>query len=256
MSRLGCLGKLSLLLIVSLLLSPLYLLILLVSFRWRTRIGPALLRYYAKIVLAILRVRIAEVGGENIALAPGTQKLVVANHVSSLDIFVLSSLFGSTFVSKDEVRYYPIIGWIAALMGTIFLDRDSPRARYSLIRTIAKHCTDRIVVVFPQGTTSRIGDRLPFFRGIFKVIELNPDIVILPVTLRYREEANIAWHKPQSLVSNILAVCAQARVHVSVVHHRPIGIDDYRGKTAADVCTIVEQMVLSDLVAESAPTRP
>lgn len=239
-----CLGKLGLLLVASLLLSPVFLLSLLMFFPWRIRLGPALLRYYAKIVLWIFRVHIEE-EGEKTVLDRAKQKLVVANHVSSLDIFILSSIFKSAFVSKIDVKFYPIIGWIAALMGTIFLDRDSPRARYSLIRTLAKPRTDRIVVVFPQGTTSRIGERLPFFRGIFKVIELNPGIVILPVTLSYREEAEIVWQKPQSLVGNFLKACAQKRIHVRVIHHRPIGIDDYEGKTSADVCKLVERMVLS-----------
>lgn len=241
-----CFGKLGLLLVASLLLSPIFLLLLLVFFPWRIRVGPALLQYYAKIVLAIFRVHIEEIGKERHVSERENQKLVVANHVSSLDIFVLSSIFRSTFVSKIDVRYYPIVGWIAALMGTIFLDRDSPRARYALIKTIAKPRTDRIMVVFPQGTTSRIGERLPFFRGIFKVIELNPKIAILPVTLRYREEAEIVWQKPQSLVGNFLKVCAQKGIHVRVIHHRPIGIDDYEGKNSADVCKMVERMVLSD----------
>jgi 1-acyl-sn-glycerol-3-phosphate acyltransferase len=122
--------------------------------------------------------------------------LIISNHASFLDIFVLSALFGSVFVSKAEIKYYPVIGQIAWLMGVIFLNRDSSHERLRVIKTIMNTCSTRILVVFPQGTTSRLTERLSFNRGIFKVIELNPDISLLPITLHYKEDAEIAWNKP------------------------------------------------------------
>jgi hypothetical protein len=88
---------------------------------------------------------------------------------------------------------------------------------------------------------------LPFKRGIFKVIELNPGISIMPVTLRYREDAEIAWHKPQSLGENVMKVSAQDRIHVTVTVHRPFCINDYQGKSSAEVCSMVERIVLEPL---------
>jgi 1-acyl-sn-glycerol-3-phosphate acyltransferase len=116
-----------------------------------------------------------------------------------------------------------------------------------LIKTIASKCSDRILVVFPQGTTSRITEKLPFKRGIFKVIELNHGIAILPVTLRYREDAEIAWHKPQSLGENVMKVSALDRIHITVTVHNPVCIDDCQGKTSAEVCRMVEQIVVAPL---------
>jgi 1-acyl-sn-glycerol-3-phosphate acyltransferase len=151
------------------------------------------------------------------------------------------------FVSKAEVKYYPVIGQIAYLMGSVFLNRNSSKERLKLIKTIANACSDRILVVFPQGTTSGVSEQLPFTRGIFKVIELNPEISILPVTLHYREDAEIAWHKPQSFRENAMRVSAQDRIHVKVIVHDPVSIDDYREKTSAEVCRMVEQIVLEPL---------
>jgi 1-acyl-sn-glycerol-3-phosphate acyltransferase len=176
--------------------------------------------------------------------------LIIANHASFLDIFVLSASFGSVFVSKEEVKYYPIFGQIAWLMGVIFFNRTASQERMRVLNTISSTCSDRLVVVFPQGTTGRIADRLPFNRGIFKVTELNPDISLLPVTLHYREDADIAWHRPQSLKENAMRVCAKRSIHVKVSIHAPVTIEHYREKTASQICKLVEGAVLEPLQNE------
>jgi 1-acyl-sn-glycerol-3-phosphate acyltransferase len=239
--------KTSLFLIVTLVLSPFYFLILLTCYRWREQIGPKLVQFYSKIYLIIFRVHIEEVRNYEIIKKMRKGILIISNHTSFLDIFVLSSIFGSVFVSKAEVKYYPVIGQIAYLMGSVFLNRNSSKERLKLIKTIANACSDRILVVFPQGTTSRVTEQLPFKRGIFKVIELNPEISILPVSLHYREDAEIAWHKPQSFRENAMRVSAQDSIHVKVIVHNPVSIDDYREKTSAEVCRMVEQIVLEPL---------
>jgi 1-acyl-sn-glycerol-3-phosphate acyltransferase len=204
-------------------------------------------KLYSKICLVIFRVRIDEVKNREIFKSMSKGILIIANHSSFLDIFVLSSVFGTAFLSKAEVKYYPVIGQITWLMGSVFLNRDSAKEKMKIIKTIANNCSDRILVVFPQGTTSRIADQLPFNRGIFKVIDLNPAISILPVTVHYREDAKIAWHKPQSLGENVKMVSALNRIHVTVTVHNPVCIKDYQGKTSAEICRMVEQIVVTPL---------
>jgi lyso-ornithine lipid O-acyltransferase len=241
--------KTTLFLIVTLILAPLYFLTLFVFFPWRHRIGPKLVQLYSKLCLVIFRVAIVRA---NAQFYEQREKgmLIIANHASFLDIFVLSASFGSVFVSKEEVKYYPIFGQIAWLMGVIFFNRSASHERLRVLNTITDKCSDRILVVFPQGTTSRITERLPFNRGIFKVTELNPDISILPVTLHYKEDAEIAWHKPQSLKENAMKVCAQKRIHVKVIIHAPVTIEHYREKTASQICKLVEGTVLEPLQKE------
>jgi 1-acyl-sn-glycerol-3-phosphate acyltransferase len=239
--------KTILFLLLTTVLSPLYFAILFIFYPWRIRIGPQLVKVYSKICLIIFRVQIEEVRNYDIFWNAEKGILIISNHSSFLDIFVLSSIFGSVFLSKAEVKYYPIVGQIAYLMGSVFINRDSAKDRLTLIKNIANIFSDRILVVFPQGTTSRITAQLPFNRGIFKVIELNPALSILPVTLRYREDAEIAWHKPQSLVENVMRVCAQNTIHVSVIVHNHVCINDYREKSSAEICKMVEQVVVEPL---------
>ncbi len=247
MPFLRVLTKAGLLVLVTVSLAPLYLLVLLAAFPLRRRIGPPMLRFYSSLCLTILRVHVEKPMEGRALRGNRGGVLIVANHVSVLDIFVLSSSFGTVFVSKAEVRRYPVIGQIASLMGTVFLRRDSHRERFALIKTIAGTCTGRRIAVFPQGTTSRSAERLPFYRGLFKVIELNPELTILPVSLRYREEPDVVWEKPQSMADNFLKVCSRKNVQVSVIVHPAVRIDDYRGKSPAEVCRMVEEIVFSPL---------
>jgi len=242
--------KTALFLIVTLILAPLYFFMLLVFFPWRHRIGPRLVQLYSKLCLVIFRVAIDRANGSRSREKRKKGMLIIANHVSFLDIFVLSASFGSVFVSKEEVKYYPIFGQIAWLMGVIFFKRTASHERLRVLNAITNACSDRLLVVFPQGTTSRITERLPFNRGIFKVTELNPDISLLPVTLHYKEDAEIAWHKPQSMKENAMRICAQKRIHVKIIVHAPVTIEHYREKSASQICRLVEGTVLGPLQKE------
>ena len=242
--------KIGIFLFVTIILGPFYFFILLTFYRWRQSIGPKLVQFYSKICLLIFRVEIEQVKNYQVFEKNKKGMLIISNHVGFLDIFVLSALFGSVFVSKAEVKYYPIIGQIAWLMGVIFLNRNASNEKLRVLNTIVNKCSTRIVVVFPQGTTSRITERMSFKRGIFKVIELNPDISLLPITLYYKDDMEIAWNKPQSFKENAMRISAKKRIHIKVIIHKSVTIDDYRGKTTPQICAMVEKTVLEPLQKE------
>ncbi len=246
MNAFGFCSKTALFLLTTLVLSPLYVCILLLLYPWRLSVGPRLVRFYSAICLAIYRVKIRKGKSRSLKKLRGNL-LIISNHASFLDIFVLSARFGTAFVSKAEVKGYPIIGQIAWLMGSIFFDRASAKERMRVLNAIVKGHSGRTLAVFPQGTTGGISERLPFHRGIFKVIELNPELTILPVTLYYRDDAAVAWVRPQSLRENAARVCRQKKVPVKLIVHQAVTIEDYRGKTAAEVCSMVEKTVLGPL---------
>ncbi|MEW6054331.1 MAG: lysophospholipid acyltransferase family protein [Nitrospirota bacterium] len=234
---------------VTLLLSPFYFFLLLLFYRWRTTVGPRLVQFYSKMCLVIFRVKIDHVEKHSRIHKVGKGILIISNHTSFLDIFVLSALFGTVFVSKAELKLYPIIGQIAWLMGVIFLDRESSRERIRVLKMIAHTCSSRILAVFPQGTTGRITERLPFSRGIFKVIQLNPELTLVPVTLHYQDDAEIAWHTPQTLREHAVRVCSRKGISVKVIVHNPVTFNDYREKTSSEICALVEKTVMEPLHA-------
>lgn len=101
-------------------------------------------------MLALLGVRLQATGA---TVRPDA--LLVSNHVSWLDIFVINALAPSAFVSKAEVRNWPVIGWLAARNDTVFLRRGS-RGHSRIINAEIGALLDggRNVAVFPEGTTT------------------------------------------------------------------------------------------------------
>ena len=81
--------------------------------------------------------------------------LLVANHVSWVDIFVVNALTPAAFVSKADVRQWPVIGWLAAVNETVFLRRGSRGHARVINEEIAERMrAGRHVALFPEGTTT------------------------------------------------------------------------------------------------------
>lgn len=118
-------------------------------------------------------------------LAPGV--LVVANHISWIDIFVINAALPSAFVSKEEVRHWPIIGWLAAKNDTVFLRRGS-RGHAKLINEQVAAILDqgKHVAVFPEGTTTD-GRSLLHFHAALLQPALAAGRPILPAAISYWE---------------------------------------------------------------------
>jgi 1-acyl-sn-glycerol-3-phosphate acyltransferase len=115
--------------------------------------------------------------------------LLVANHVSWVDIFVINALTPAAFVSKAEVRQWPLIGWLAAVNETVFLRRGSRGHARIINDEIAQRMRDdRHVALFPEGTTTDGSQVLHFHAAL-----LQPAILtghpIQPLALRYRTPA-------------------------------------------------------------------
>jgi 1-acyl-sn-glycerol-3-phosphate acyltransferase len=89
--------------------------------------------------------------------------LLVSNHLSYLDVLVLMAITPAVFVAKREVRYWPVIGWLAKLAGTLFIDRERRSDVWQLteeIQTILNQGT--LVILFPEGTSTNGQGVLPF----------------------------------------------------------------------------------------------
>ncbi len=239
--------KLAIFSIYTLLTIIVYLPILVVLYPIRRSIGGMLLQFYSTINLHIFRVAIEHADPIDRPRDKKEGIILLPNHVGLLDIFILSSLYRTIFTAKIEVQHYPLVGQIAWLIGIIFLKRDSPEDRHRVIRTIAHNTPGRILTIFAQGTTSRIEERLPFKCGIFKTVEIDPSIVLLPVTLHYKEDTEIAWTKDQILMDNLKSICGLRRIHVKVAIHPRISVDDYHRKTITDVCEMAQDRALSKL---------
>lgn len=116
---------------------------------------------------------------------PGS--LVVANHVSWIDIYVINAALPSAFVAKADIRHWPVIGWLAAKNDTIFLRRGSRgHARIINEEIAAVLSTGQHVALFPEGTTTD-GRSLLHFHAALLQPALNAGHPVLPVAISYWE---------------------------------------------------------------------
>lgn len=118
---------------------------------------PLWLQYACRRVLRVLSVDVKTRGPIPL------KGLLVCNHLGYLDILVISSIAPAVFVSKNEVKRWPIFGWFARMSGTLFVNRtrrtDVSRLNLELTRALEEGA---LVVLFPEGTSSDGRDVLPF----------------------------------------------------------------------------------------------
>ena len=117
------------------------------------------------------------------------QALMVANHISWLDIFVINSLEPCRFVAKSDIRGWPLVGWLCAKTGTIFISRGRPRDVRAIYQGLVESIKagDRIAF-FPEGTTAAQGTLLPFHPNLFEAA-IDAGVPVQPYALRYLNDA-------------------------------------------------------------------
>jgi len=152
-------------------------------------------------------------------------RMIVANHISWLDIPVIGSIEAVRFVSKSEVREWPLAGWLATAAGSFYLQRGAGGARH-LIHQLAKFArAGGIAAFFPEGTTTTGESTLRFQPRLFGAI-VESGCAVQPIALRYghaRNGENIApFVGDDDLVSNLLRVMREPGMDVEITFCTPI----------------------------------
>lgn len=115
--------------------------------------------------------------------------LIVANHVSWLDILAINAVQPARFVSKADVRRWPLLGYLVACGGTLFIERERKRDALRVVHQIAEALTAReIVAVFPEGTTGEGRTVLPFHANLLQAA-IATGAPVQPIVLRYDDAA-------------------------------------------------------------------
>lgn len=111
--------------------------------------------------------------------------LLVANHISWIDIYVINAALPAAFVAKAEIRHWPLIGWLAAKNDTVFLRRGSRGHARIINQEIANILgQEKYVAVFPEGTTTD-GTHLLHFHAALIQPALAASRPVLPVAISY-----------------------------------------------------------------------
>lgn len=196
-----------------------------------------LIRSWSRKLLGLCKVeaRIVYAGGA--AVAP--RALIVANHVSWLDIFVINSLQPCRFVAKSDIRDWPLIGWLCEKTGTIFISRgklrDVRRIYQGLVTSL--HAGEH-VAFFPEGTTAAQGTLLPFHANLFEAA-VEAGVPVQPYALHYagsdgRLEQAVDFIGDMTFVQSMLAILKAGRItaHLTLLPAIPTEKHSHRREVA------------------------
>jgi 1-acyl-sn-glycerol-3-phosphate acyltransferase len=122
---------------------------------------------------------------------------IAANHVSWLDIWVINSVCPTLFVAKSEIRGWPVFGWLAARVGTLFIERarrvDTRKVNDRIVARLA--VAGERIAVFPEGTTTDGSVVRPFHASLFQPA-VGARARIHPVAIRYVDAAGVRSEVP------------------------------------------------------------
>jgi len=178
--------------------------------------------------------------------------LLVANHISWLDIPVLGALGHMTFVSKDDVRHWPVVGWLAKASGTLFIKRGANQARTTIDQIVGRLERGGSIMIFPEGTTSDGRSMRRFHPRLFAAVQRTGP-ALQPVAIRYGSNARPDPVAPfvgnDSLILHLLRVLRHPGMGVEVAFLAPVNTSarDRRALADAARAAIAARLGLTDV---------
>lgn len=152
---------------------------------------------------------------------PG-RKLLVANHLSYVDVLVFFSLYPALFVTSQEIRETALLGQITQLAGCFFVERRRPKR---ISGTVARELQDMKqklaagfdVFLFPEGTSTDGSTVLPFKAPFFQMA-IDAEVEVKPLLIKYAEADRgvAAWYGDMTFADHLYGVCAHPGLRVSV----------------------------------------
>lgn len=226
--------------------------------RDKKRRDRAVARWSARL-LAILNVR-SSVTGAPPARRDRRPAVVVANHVSWLDIALIHRCWQVRFVAKSEVRRWPLVGWLAARTGTLFIERGKSRPAARINQAIhAAFERGESIAIFPEGSTTH-GLAPTRFHASLLQPAVDAAALVYPVALRYLDaEGNVsvaaAYVGETTLAQSLRSILRSRAIRAELRFLPPI---DAGGKSRRELAAQAQAAIAAALnlpVSGKAPDR-
>ncbi|MCW5605599.1 MAG: 1-acyl-sn-glycerol-3-phosphate acyltransferase [Burkholderiales bacterium] len=175
--------------------------------------------------------------------------MLVANHVSWLDIFTINAAVPARFVAKSEVRNWPVIGWLCARAGTLFIERGRRRDTVRLNAVIAEAMREGdLMAVFPEATTTD-GSMVLRFHGALLQSALTAQAAICPVAIRYSRSDGMpcieaAYDGDRSIWDTLRLLAARRVIHAHLHFLPPLAAGSRHRREVADAARVAIDRVL------------
>jgi 1-acyl-sn-glycerol-3-phosphate acyltransferase len=187
---------------------------------------------------------------EGVPPPPGKPALILANHVSWLDITVLGSLRPLSFIAKNEVGGWPLFGTLARLQRTVFIDRSRRKDTHAVSGEVgARLAAGEAIVLFAEGTTGDGARILPFRSALVgaaraALAEIEGDqLDIHPLTIAYIRRGglplgraglpDVAWYGDMDLAPHLIGVLRGGPFDVRLIWGEPIPFGDGHDRKGA-----------------------
>ena len=233
---------------------------------YKTRIAPYYNLIAFKIFCFCLGMKTKILKGK---IVKDKKNLLVINHASYLDIFGIGSKIIANFVSKDDVKKWPVFGLAATIGNTIFISRNKMKAAHE-VNFMEKELEKRKipVIVFPEGTSTDGNEVLPFKSSLFAMFEdkfgkkTDNPILIQPVSIAYMYEGkkrltpeqrhNYAWYvKEQTLGGHLLNAMKHTPFTLEIIVHDPVNLNDFKDrKELAKYCYEIVNKGFKEIISK------
>lgn len=213
--------------------------------------------FFWSVACHILNLKVRTIGERAGSLTPradGRRVIYVANHCSWLDVLVLGKVLPAFFIAKQEVRHWPVIGYLTFLGRTIYINRNRQEAGQDVENVINQLRKGYDIAFFPEGTTSKGNGLLPFMSSLFAIAKPvrrpsdpatddHPSCIIQPVTVaydqleglpvgRHRRSFVFSWFGDMDFGPHLMGLSKWRSMRATVVFHPPIKPEDYPSRKA------------------------
>ena len=210
-------------------------------------------RRWSKKLLSILSISLRE---KNIPKERPERCMLVLNHISWLDIFVIDARLPATFIAKAEVRDWPVVGWLCTLVGTLYIERGSRSAARRANSAITAQLERGVLVaVCPEGITTYGRSLEPFHPALFQPA-LDAAATLQPIALRYLDSSGMhtdaaGYVGETSLLECVWTIVSTRRMIAELHLLAPISV---RGQTRRSLAKKTEAAI-ADALGVPAPVR-
>jgi len=179
---------------------------------------------------------------------PHRAAMIVANHVSWLDIPVISACTHAAFLSKESIRKWPIIGWFAVASSTVFIRRGKGEAKQVADAIAHRLKGDRQLAIFPEGHIGNGREVGRFFPRLFAAA-IETQVPVVPVALRYLHNGQpdpvVVYVPGRSFLGILLRILARKGSQVEIFFCPPISPEGKDRRTLARESRTAIQAVLA-----------
>ena len=154
---------------------------------------------------------------------PRPGALLLANHVSWLDILALAGTSRAIFVAHSGLTGHRALKWLCEQNDTVFIARERRGSVADQVAQVRAVLGRRPVVIFPEGTTNAGRGLLPFKSSLLSAVEpLADDVPIQPVALDYKDAPEVAWFAGEPGMINVNKVLSRRRVELTIRFLEPL----------------------------------